>query len=113
PQPGQGVIRMDTIDLLTWTRSQVAPQLLEARSRALLAGVEDVPHLLDTLVTYLAVDQQVAAAAEALFVHPNTVRYRLGRVEELCGEPLASATMLANLTLALHDLILGKRTELR
>jgi hypothetical protein len=41
--------------------------------------------LLDTLATYLEVAGSLEATARALFVHPNTVRYRLRRVTDLTG----------------------------
>jgi DNA-binding PucR family transcriptional regulator len=46
----------------------------------LLAGG---PMLLDTLTTYLEQGSSLEATARLLFVHPNTVRYRLRRVAEL------------------------------
>ncbi|WP_067485103.1 PucR family transcriptional regulator [Actinomadura hibisca] len=41
--------------------------------------------LLDTLATYLEQGSSLEATARLLFVHPNTVRYRLRRVTELTG----------------------------
>ena len=41
--------------------------------------------LLDTVMTYLEQGNSLEAAAERLFVHPNTVRYRLRRASELTG----------------------------
>ena len=41
--------------------------------------------LLDTLATYLEQGSSLEATARMLFVHPNTVRYRLRRVTELTG----------------------------
>ena len=41
--------------------------------------------LLDTLTTYLEQGCSLEATARLLFVHPNTVRYRLRRVAELTG----------------------------
>jgi sugar diacid utilization regulator len=41
--------------------------------------------LMETLRTYLDSDLDVARTAEALYVHPNTVRYRLRRISELTG----------------------------
>ena len=38
--------------------------------------------LLDTLTTYLEQGSSLEATARLLFVHPNTVRYRLRRVAE-------------------------------
>jgi DNA-binding PucR family transcriptional regulator len=43
------------------------------------------PDLLDTLRSYLFSGRSLEATAKALFVHPNTVRYRLKRVQELIG----------------------------
>lgn len=106
------LIRLDAVDLTTWLRSQVEPRQLASRMRQLLDPLEESPHLIDTLVTFLALNQNVSAAAEALFVHSNTVRYRLSRVEELCGAPLASPQLLGNLTIALNDEILGRARSL-
>jgi sugar diacid utilization regulator len=41
--------------------------------------------LMETLRAYLDSDLDVTATADALYVHPNTVRYRLRRVGELTG----------------------------
>ncbi len=41
--------------------------------------------LLDTLTSYLEQGSSLEATARMLFVHPNTVRYRLRRVTELTG----------------------------
>ena len=45
--------------------------------------------LVDTLSTYLAVGHSLEATARELFVHANTVRYRLRRVSDITGwDPL-------------------------
>ncbi len=41
--------------------------------------------LLDTVTTYLEQGSSLEATARMLFVHPNTVRYRLRRISELTG----------------------------
>ncbi|MFD0483894.1 PucR family transcriptional regulator [Kineococcus sp. GCM10028916] len=41
--------------------------------------------LLETLTAYLAHGGSLEACARSLFVHANTVRYRLRRVAEVCG----------------------------
>jgi DNA-binding PucR family transcriptional regulator len=41
--------------------------------------------LLDTVMSYLEQGNSLEATARLLFVHPNTVRYRLRRVTELTG----------------------------
>lgn len=43
------------------------------------------PVVVETLAAYLESGGSVEAAARLLFVHPNTVRYRLRRVTELTG----------------------------
>jgi hypothetical protein len=41
--------------------------------------------LLETLINFMDQGSSVEAAARALFVHPNTVRYRLRRIHEVSG----------------------------
>jgi len=45
--------------------------------------------LVDTVTTYLEQGLSLEATARLLFVHPNTVRYRLRRATELTGQPAA------------------------
>ncbi|MEG1432470.1 PucR family transcriptional regulator [Eubacterium sp.] len=45
--------------------------------------------LLSTLTTYLLdEDSRIPSTASALFVHPNTIKYRLRKIEGLLGHPL-------------------------
>jgi DNA-binding PucR family transcriptional regulator len=46
--------------------------------------------LLQTATAYLESGGSLEATARALFVHPNTVRYRLGRISRLIGYDLAT-----------------------
>ncbi|HET9656865.1 MAG TPA: helix-turn-helix domain-containing protein [Kineosporiaceae bacterium] len=43
------------------------------------------PSLLETVASYLQFGRSVEGTARVLFVHPNTVRYRLRRVAEVTG----------------------------
>ncbi len=43
------------------------------------------PHLLSTAEAFLERTPTLEATARELFVHPNTVRYRLGRIAEVTG----------------------------
>jgi len=51
--------------------------------------------LLDTLEEFLARRRSVADTARALFIHPNTLRQRLARIERLTGMALESEDLLA------------------
>ncbi len=62
--------------------SEARAQLVREIYEPLLSGG---PALLDTLTTYLEQGSSLEGTARLLFVHPNTVRYRLRRVTELTG----------------------------
>ncbi|SDU63750.1 PucR family transcriptional regulator [Jiangella alkaliphila] len=61
------------------------------------------PVILETLAAYLETGASVEAAARLLFVHPNTVRYRLRRVSDVVGltptDPRDSYTLRLALSL--------------
>ncbi len=74
--------------------SELLPErALDGDESARTALIEDVYEpllrggaaLLDTVMTYLEQGNSLEATARLLFVHPNTVRYRLRRVTELTG----------------------------
>ncbi len=104
-------VRIDRIDLTTWMLSHVDQRALQDHIKEVLAPLQQTT-LLDTLITYLAAEQNIALAADALFVHPNTIRYRLSRIEQILGAPIGSTPAIANLVLALHPQILGRSEEL-
>jgi sugar diacid utilization regulator len=66
--------------------------------------------LVETVTTYLEQGFSLEAAARMLFVHPNTVRYRLRRVSELTG--LTAATGRSGFTLWVA-VILGRLVHKR
>lgn len=58
--------------------------------------------ILDTVAEYLRRSRRVVKTAEALFVHANTVRYRLERFEATTGCSLKSATTITEVWWILH-----------
>lgn len=100
--PAGRVLRFEDFELIDALLSAADPAELRARVDLILDPLRDHPQLLETLVAYLSADQNVNAAAEALHVHPNSLRYRLNRVEELLGRALRSPATMADLYVALR-----------
>lgn len=65
-----------------------------------LAPLVEQPLLLDAVVEFLRCDQDVAAAAQRLHLHPNSFRYRLERAAGVLGAPIRRPSTLASLYLA-------------
>lgn len=65
---------------------------------------DDRAPLLDTLDAYLDHDGSAERAAEVLYCHPNTVRYRLRRLQELTGRSLSDPHGVAELAAAAYAL---------
>lgn len=70
--------------------------------------LRDRPALVDTLAAYFEAGTNLEAAARVLFVHPNTVRYRLRQVGDLTGLQPARGRDAYALTTAL---ILGRQAD--
>jgi purine catabolism regulator len=66
--------------------------------------------LVSTLESFLRCEGNRVRAAEELFIHYNTLRYRLGQIEKLAGALSGDATTRLNLELALcaHKLLQGR-----
>ena len=58
--------------------------------------------LVETLEQWLAHQRHTPTVAQALHVHPQTVRYRVGRLRELLGDGLDTPEGRYELSLALH-----------
>ena len=60
--------------------------------------------LVETARAWLELDGSTSAAAARLFVHRNTVRYRMQRLQELTGRDLGRPRDAAELHLAMEAL---------
>ncbi len=94
----------DHLDVLLVHRQ---PQVLEALRRQALAPLDGLPEatrerLIETLTAWLAHMGSRAAVADALHIHPQTVRYRLDQLREAFGDALDSPAARAQLFLALE-----------
>lgn len=58
-------------------------------------------NLIETLNAYFLCNMNVAESAEKLFIHENTLRYRISKVESILGKQLSSGETALNLWLAL------------
>jgi PucR family transcriptional regulator, purine catabolism regulatory protein len=67
--------------------------------------------LVKTLETYLECDRSPSQASKMLFVHTQTVNYRLARIQELTGRSMRSTGDVSELWFALRALTLGQTTE--
>jgi hypothetical protein len=72
-------------------------EMLRQRYLVPLAAGGSATELIATLRAYLACNMHVERTAKRLFVHQNTVRYRLTRFEELTGASLHEIEVLVEL----------------
>ncbi|MFJ7333159.1 PucR family transcriptional regulator [Streptomyces sp. NPDC101110] len=104
PGTGPGVARFDDdpLAMVVAAAPAEAAHLVEVVLQPLL----DLPaaeraRLLETVEHWFAAAGSATEAARSLFVHPNTVRYRLRRVEELTARSLSDPRAVADIRVAL------------
>ncbi|MFF0001264.1 PucR family transcriptional regulator [Streptomyces avermitilis] len=104
PGTGPGVARFDDdpLAMVVAAAPAEAAHLVEVVLQPLL----DLPaaeraRLLETMEHWFAAAGSAVDAARGLFVHPNTVRYRLRRVEELTARSLSDPRAAADIRVAL------------
>jgi PucR C-terminal helix-turn-helix domain/GGDEF-like domain len=89
------------------TAAVSAPAAMTKAAATTLDGFDDLPQderdlLFETFRVWLDNNASVRASADALFVHPNTVRKRLHRIERRTGRTLSRPRDIIELTLALE-----------
>jgi purine catabolism regulator len=90
----------DDFDVLACLMAGAPKDVTRARVDQLLLPVKTKPQLYDTLQCWLALDLDVGRSADALHLHPNSMRYRLNRIEETLGRSLRRPATIANLVVA-------------
>jgi hypothetical protein len=87
------------------TAAVSAPEVMIKSAATVLNGFDDLGEeerelLFETFRIWQDSDASVRATAEALICHPNTVRYRLRRIEQRTGRSLSRPRDIAELCLA-------------
>ncbi len=82
-----------------------APDVMQRIGRGLLGSLDELPPeertiLVETFEAWLDAGGSANETAAAIFVHPNTVRHRLHRIEERTGKSLSRPRDIAELCLA-------------
>jgi hypothetical protein len=72
-----------------------------AWARDFLAPLEERPPLMEGLIAFFEQNQNMNAAANALSIHHNSLRYRLAKAEELLRLNLRDPAAISSLFLAL------------
>lgn len=104
----RGAVRRATLhrdvllEVLVLSQPGVVADIQERYLRPLAAH----EHLVDTLRCHLETDLSIPETARRLVVHPNTVAYRLRRVEELTGLDLRRVRDVVHTMLAVEGLAL-------
>ncbi|MFV2143257.1 PucR family transcriptional regulator [Isoptericola sp. G70] len=104
PQAPRPVLADDLLPERVLTGDRTARRILVAQAYRPLQ--EATGSVLETLSAYLGTGRSLEAAARRLYVHPNTVRYRLRKVSEITGwDPLdARESFVLQVALALGQL---------
>jgi sugar diacid utilization regulator len=94
---------LSAFDCLALFGSDTARRRIPATVRQFVADdLSEDRVLTTTLLEYVASDFNTKVAAERLFVHPNTARYRLGKIEERTGCDLRHVADVLDLLIALR-----------
>lgn len=96
--------RFEDVGLVDWLVAGRAPEAVTAKARWMLEPLRDKAALLAALTAYFDAGCDIQRTARRLALHPNSVRYRLRRVEELLDRDLRAPIDIAELHLCLQAL---------
>lgn len=88
-------------EVLVETETHLTQLFVEQFARPVEDRGEFGTVLLETLRVYLSSGQNVAKAAEELFIHPNTLRYRVQKYQEITGANMSSLDTVVRIAWAL------------
>lgn len=98
-----GLLAFEEFDIASWLVGITPREDLRSKTDLVLGPLRPYPELIETVRTYLRLQMRVAATAQALNLHENSLRYRLTRVETLIGRPLRELSTLFDLYVATLD----------
>ncbi|MBC9225116.1 hypothetical protein GL325_02140 [Aeromicrobium sp. 636] len=88
------------LEVLLTHNHWVSHRLIDSR----LGPLVGKPNIIETLRAYIDCNMSLQRTAEEIFVHPNTVAYRLRQITKLTGRDMRNVSDLADLSVALAAL---------
>lgn len=98
---GARTMHYEDLELDALLLSEVPYERVSDKVAGVLTVLDQNPLLRETIEAYFAHDLDVSQAAESLFLHPNSMRYRLRRIQEVLGRPLRAPATISMLHVAL------------
>jgi purine catabolism regulator len=95
------LLDFDDFDLATLVVSEAPSERIEPKVEQLMSVLRANPALHEAVVAYFQYGMDAMRAARAMGLHHNSLRYRLGRVEQFLGRPLKDPATIASLYIAL------------
>jgi sugar diacid utilization regulator len=97
------IVRYEDLDFRSVLLNEVPFNRLQPKMEAWLGPLYENPLLLEAVRAYLQYDLDVRRTARSLRLHPNSVRYRLSRAEEIIGARLRSPETIVALYVSLMN----------
>jgi purine catabolism regulator len=94
---GARLARFADLDVFTQLLAEVPADRFTATAGPIVELLRENPIQLEALRAYFAHNRDVKAAADSIFLHPNTLRYRLERLEQSLGRSLREPSVTASL----------------
>jgi purine catabolism regulator len=98
---GSRLLAFEDFDLALLLLSEAPPGRVQPKVDEWTALLRARPMLWEAVMAYFDADLDVVRTAKALHLHPNSLRYRLSRVEKLLGRSLKQPATIAELYIAL------------
>ncbi|MCA4134819.1 helix-turn-helix domain-containing protein [Arthrobacter sp. M4] len=99
-QAGTRVFSYDDFKFTTRLLAHVGLERMAEWSTDIMGPLKDKPILVEALDAFFEAELDVMAAAKALHIHHNSLRYRLQKIEEIVGGTLRSPDVIAAVQLA-------------
>jgi PucR family transcriptional regulator, purine catabolism regulatory protein len=98
---GERLLAFEDFELGLLLISEAPPERIQPKVEAWTALLRARPMLWEAVVAYFDHDLDVVRTAHALHLHPNSLRYRLARVEKLLGRSLKQPSTITGLYIAI------------
>jgi len=93
-----------------WPGTRAASEFMEGYLMPLISESGNDEELLETAICYVLADGDMNVAAERMFCHKNTIRYRVGKLQERLDPDSGEKVFFQNLSAAVKIYLLKKNS---